>query len=286
MRARIWILALLFLAACGRQDDLLQGYAEADYIFVAPQDPGLVATLSVREGAEVRAGAPLFTLNPERARASYEAAEAQSRANRARAASQAIAQAEASAELAARDFARTQSLYERNFVSKVKLDQDRSRLDAARAEVRRLRAERSSAAQEDAAAEAQADLARTQLRDRAVAAPVAGRVERIFLRPGEFASVGEPVLALLPPGNLKIRFFAPERMLSQLRLGQDVSFSCDGCPTGLTARIFFIASEAQFTPPVIYSVEEREKLVYLVEARPNRPELLRPGQPLDVQVTQ
>jgi HlyD family secretion protein len=278
------MLSALLLAACGQRNDYLQGYAEADYIFVAPQDPGLVSTLAVREGAEVKAGAPLFTLNPERAEASYQAAEAQGRTNRARVAAQAVAEAEANAQLAARDFERTRALYERNFVAKVKLDQDRSRLDAARAEVQRVRAERSTAVQEDAAAAAQADLARTQLHDRAIAAPVAGRVERIFLRPGEYASPGEPVLALLPPGNLKIRFFAPEKMLSQLRLGQEVAYSCDGCPQGLTARIFFIASEAQFTPPIIYSVEEREKLVYLVEARPKRPERLRPGQPLDVRV--
>ncbi|MGE0827958.1 MAG: HlyD family secretion protein [Hyphomonadaceae bacterium] len=274
------------LSACGREpDDLLQGYAEADYLYVAPQDAGLISSLAVREGDEVAADAPLFTLNQDRARASFQAAQAQSEASRAGSLTAAIAAAQANALLTQATLQRTQALYERNLYARQRLDQDRAANAAAQAEVRRLIAERASAAREDDAQNAQAALARTQLTDRAVRSPAAGRVERIFRRPGEFAQPGEPVIALLPPANIKLRFFAPEPMLSQLRLGQEVGVSCDGCREGLRARIFFIASEPQFTPPVIYSIEEREKLVFLVEARPLQPERLRPGQPLDIDVS-
>jgi HlyD family secretion protein len=109
-------------------------------------------------------------------------------------------------------------------------------------------------------------------------------VERIFRRPGEYVQPGSPVLALLPPANLKLRFFAPQALLSRFQLGREVAISCDGCASGLTARVSFTATEPQFTPPVIYSVAERQKLVFLVEARPNQPAALRPGQPLDVRV--
>lgn len=280
------VAAALLLAACGAREDgaVLQGYAEADYIYVAPQDAGLVASLAVQEGAEVEAGAALFTLNEDRARAAFEAAEAQSAASAAQPITAAIAAARANAALAEANLARTRTLYDRALVAQARLDQDQAAVDAARAEVRRLEAERAAAAQQDRAGDAQADLARTQLRDRAVTAPVSGRVERIFRRPGEFAQPGEPVLALLPPANMKIRFFAPQALLSQLQLGETISVSCDGCAEGLTARISFIDSAPQFTPPVIYSVEEREKLVFLVEARPNQPQALRPGQPLTVRI--
>lgn len=287
MKTRALMIGLaLLLAACGDREsgDTLQGYAEADYIYVSPQDAGLVATLAVREGAVVEAGAPLFTLNADRARASYRAAEAQSEADRTSALNQAIAAARANAVLAQQNLTRTRALFDRGLVARVRLDQDVAAVNAASAQVRQAEAERTSGSSQDQAAAAQADLARTQLRDRTVAAPVAGRVELIFLRPGEYAQPGAPVLALLPPANIKIRFFAPQAMLSQLRLGQDVQVSCDGCPEGLTARISFIASEPQFTPPVIYSVDERAKLVYLIEARLNGGASLRPGQPLDIRV--
>jgi HlyD family secretion protein len=115
-----------------------------------------------------------------------------------------------------------------------------------------------------------------------VRAPLAGRVEQIYRRPGEFAPAGQPVIALLAPENIKLRFFAPQNMLAKLKLGQTVRISCDGCAKPIDARISFIASEPQFTPPVIYSIEQRDKLVYLVEAKPVGAQSLRPGQPIDV----
>jgi HlyD family secretion protein len=100
--------------------------------------------------------------------------------------------------------------------------------------------------------------------------------------PGETAPAGRPVLSLLPPGNLKIRFFAPETILSRVHYGDTVQVSCDACPEGLSAKVTFIASSAEYTPPVIYSREERAKLVYLIEARPTEPDKFRVGQPVSV----
>ncbi len=97
---------------------------------------------------------------------------------------------------------------------------------------------------------------------------------------------GRPVVALLPPGNIKVRFFVNEAVLPKLKLGDTVNVSCDGCDGGLTAKISFIARTSEFTPPVIYSLEERSKLVFLIEARPARPERLRVGQPVSVALTQ
>jgi HlyD family secretion protein len=107
-------------------------------------------------------------------------------------------------------------------------------------------------------------------------------VQRVYFRPGETAPPGHAVLSLLPPGNLKIRFFAPETALAKVQYGQTVQVSCDSCPGGLTAEVTFIASTAEYTPPVIYSSDERSKLVYLIEARPANPDKFRVGQPVTV----
>ena len=131
-------------------------------------------------------------------------------------------------------------------------------------------------------ATAAARLAEKRLADFETSAPAAGTIERIYRRPGEFAGVGDPVVALLPPENLKLKFFAPESLLSAMKIGAKISFSCDACAASQSATISFVAAEPQFTPPLIYSIKEREKLVFLIEARPDNRDGLRPGLPVTI----
>jgi HlyD family secretion protein len=101
---------------------------------------------------------------------------------------------------------------------------------------------------------------------------------------GEYVNAGQPVVSLLPPGNLKMRFFVPETIVGALKLGQEVRAVCDGCGAPIGAKISYVSRQAEFTPPVLYSREQRAKLVFLIEARPAPADALRlkPGQPLDV----
>src|SRR6185369_8408177 len=131
-------------------------------------------------------------------------------------------------------------------------------------------------------AQARLNSAQTRLTRRKVFSPVTGSVQQIYYRGGELVAAGKPILALLPPGNLKVRFFVSEAMLPKLKFGDPVAITCDGCDTGILARISFISRASEFTPPVIYSMDERAKLVFLIEARPERPERLRVGQPVSV----
>jgi HlyD family secretion protein len=286
MRRTILFGLCLLLAACGAKSKTptLQGYAEADYLYLSPREPGFVQTLAVKEGDQVAAGALVFRLDVDRSNATLARAQATRTASgdTTAAQAQAVAEARAQVELARVTYARTQTLYKKGYVAKAGLDQDKATLDAAQARLRTAAAERQAAASQAGASSADVTIARSQADDRSVLAPAAGRIERIYLRPGELAQAGAPVVSLLAPANMKLRFYAPEGALSQLQLGQVVDVSCDNCAAGLTAKISFIASEPQFTPPVIYSKDQREKLVYLIEARPEQPEKFRPGQPVDV----
>jgi HlyD family secretion protein len=107
-------------------------------------------------------------------------------------------------------------------------------------------------------------------------------VEDRLRRPGEWVEAGGVVLSLLPPENVKVRFFVPEPLLGAMRVGQRVGLRCDGCPDDLSGTVRFIAPEAEYTPPVLYSVESRAKLVFMVEAWPDPGTALHPGQPVDV----
>ena len=122
----------------------------------------------------------------------------------------------------------------------------------------------------------------TRLARRKGAAPVAGTIQQIYFREGEMVAAQRPVLSIMPPGNMKLRFFVPETELPKLAIGDEVRIACDNCAADLTAKIYFIATMAEYTPPVIYSLEERNKLVFMIEARTDTPQGLRVGQPVNV----
>lgn len=271
MKRFLVVTLALIAAACGQKPPAaLQGYGEADYIYIASQEAGVIGQLFVREGDYVEPGAPVFELNRDRLSLGAQSASAQ-----AAAASQAVRTAQADAALARSTFARGQELMARGFYPQARLDADRASLDAANARL-------AQAQREASAAGAQTNLARTRVGDLSVAAPQAGAIERIYYRPGEVVAAGAPVAALLAPDNMKVRFFAPQNMLSQFPVGARVLVSCDGCGDAVAARVSYAASEPQFTPPIIYSLDQREKLVFLIEARLEVPGPIRPGVPVDI----
>ncbi|HTN39563.1 MAG TPA: HlyD family efflux transporter periplasmic adaptor subunit, partial [Asticcacaulis sp.] len=202
-------------------------------------------------------------------------------------------QAQAALDLAKANEARYAQLEPRGYVSAAQMDALRStRRSAASAVVsidkqiseKRLaaRSDQIKAAEATAAASG-ADMASAQwtLADREVHARLTGQVDERLREPGEFVAAGTPVLTVRPKGREFVRFFVPQAVLSQLQVGRLVKIHCDGCPP-LSGKVRYISANAEFTPPVIYSVKERQKLMYLVEAAPDKPEALHAGQPVDV----
>ncbi|MEZ6029009.1 MAG: HlyD family efflux transporter periplasmic adaptor subunit [Hyphomonadaceae bacterium] len=131
-------------------------------------------------------------------------------------------------------------------------------------------------------AEAAVEGARAQLDDQAQTAPVAGRIEEVFFQPGEWTPANQPVLSLIPDDRVRIRFFAPEAEVANYAVGREVAFACDSCPQGLRARINYVSPRPEFTPPVIYSRESRDRMVFMIEATPLGDAKLTPGLPVDV----
>ncbi|MGZ8388153.1 MAG: HlyD family secretion protein [Rhodoplanes sp.] len=230
-RAVLAVAAAFALFACAEAPKTYQGWVEANLIFVAPDETGRVETLSVREGERVEKGAPLFTVDEDLQRADLRMNEALV---------ENAQQAFDRARLLLRSQTGTQRAY-----------------DDAEAALR--------------TAQARLNTSQTRLLRRKLVSPVTGVVQQVYFRPGEMAPAGRPVLAILPPGNLKLRFFVPEAVLPQIAYGDPVTVHCDGCAGDITARVSFISRTAEFTPPVIYSLQERSKLVFLIEALPDSP---------------
>jgi HlyD family secretion protein len=143
-----------------------------------------------------------------------------------------------------------------------------------------IQAQRASAS----AARAALGMAEWRLAQRRVTSPVDGRVADVMARAGETMAAGAPVVSLLPPGNIFVRFFVPEAAFATIHMDDRVALACDGCPPGLSARISFISPQAEYTPPLIYSESSKAKLVFIVEARPPREQAvgLNPGEPIEV----
>ncbi len=240
--AAAFIAALVLTGCNDSKAPTFQGWIEANLIFVSPDEAGRIETLSVREGDRVKAGDPLFTLDSDLQRADLQMQEAALKN-----AQQAFDRATA--------LLRTNAGTQKNF-------------EDAEAALR--------------TAQARLYSSQTRLARRKVFSPVEGPVEQVYFRVGEMVPAGKPVVALLPPGNLKVRFYVNEATLPQIRLGDTVHVTCDGCANRITAKVSFISRTSEFTPPVIYSLEERGKLVFLIEALPDHPEQLRVGQPVTV----
>ncbi|MEP6996208.1 MAG: HlyD family efflux transporter periplasmic adaptor subunit [Betaproteobacteria bacterium] len=288
----------------------MQGYVEGEYVRVAAPFAGTLQKLAVQRGAEVVAGAPLFALESENEIAARRQAEQQLQAAAARVANlktgkrppeietvaEQLRQAQAARELSAANFRRQEALFKSGFISKAALDDVRTQLQRDDAAVAQLRASVATAKlparpDEIRAAEADAAAARDalaqadwRLSQRAVAAPTTAHVSDTYYVVGDWVPAGGVVASLLPASNVKIRFFVPETELGRIKPGQTVNFSCDGCGAAMKATVGFVSDRAEFTPPVLYSKENRAKLVYLVEAKPaaDVAAKLNAGQPVDV----
>jgi HlyD family secretion protein len=303
------IFAAVFLAGCDKQsNDSWQGYVEGEYVMLASPYAGQLQKLYVHRGQSIDTGKPVFALEQEAERAARLEAEERLKSAQARLENLQVPkrppeiealraqrnQARAARELTALQLAQSEKLHKGGFIAQTRLDEARA---AHEREVARVRetdaqlknalqplgrdAERDASEGEVEAAKAALAQAAWRLDQKSVAAPVSGLVHETFFVEGEWVPAGRPVAALLPPGNVKARFYVPETSLSTISVGRDIEIRCDGCPAPLAAKVSYVSNQAEYTPPVLYSKESRAKLLFLVEARLQGASL-RPGQPVDV----
>ena len=307
-----WLsLSLGLLLGCNRGATTFHGWAEADEVRVAPLGTGILEVLSVERGQGVDAGTPLFAQDAAAERAARDQAaarlaqaqaqlqnlEAGGRADELDAAQAQVREARSALGLAGADLRRTEELAVSGASTRQQLDRHRSvaaqsaeRLRAAEARLRSLQTSvgriQEIVAQRAAVDSARAALAEAEwrLQQRSAVARTGGLIVDTFYRPGEMVPAGSAVLSLLPVGALRVRFFVPAPQLGRIPIGARVRVTCEGCPGPLEAQVSYVSPSPEFTPPVVFSGEARNKLSYLVEARSAALDVLHPGQPLDVVV--
>jgi HlyD family secretion protein len=305
--------AMLSAACSPNADAYFPGYAEAEYVRLAAPISGTLQKLHVRRGDTVRRDAPAFVLEQDNERAAHEEAAARVRQAQAQVADlkkgrrpdevaalrEQLLQAQAQLRLSSANFARQQRLVADQFISPASLDEAQAALRRDEARVRELQAQLRIArvgarSDEIVAAEQERDAARAQLAQaewrlmqKTQRIPVDGEVTDVMYREGEWVQAGSPIVSMLPPQNVKLRFFVPETVVGTLRSGQEVTVQCDGCARPLAARIGYRSNSPEYTSPLIYSRENRATLVFLVEAWPSSLEdapLLHPGQPVEIRL--
>lgn len=300
----------MLLAGCSDERKTeYSGYVEGEYARIGSPIAGTLAKLAVKRGERVETGALLFELEAENERAQRD--EAAERAQRAvalladlrkgkrpeeiAAIEAQLAQARAAHELARQRLERQAALEPTVAGSRDKLDEARSTFARDRGRVAELEADLANAKlaarpdlidaaiQDLAAQRAVLAQAEWRLNQKKVRAPNAALVTDTNFIVGEFVPASAPVAVLLAPGDVKIRFYVPETELGRIRVGAAVQVQCDGCKQPIAAKISFVSPQAEYTPPVIYSRENRSKLVFLIEARPDdAASNLHPGQPVTV----
>lgn len=315
-----WLLALLavcfFITVSGCEKKgaaQYQGYAEGEFVLVAAPAAGRLEKRWVQRGQDVLINAPLFALEQRNEKSAQREAEARLHTAEARLANitvgrrpseidavlAAVARSEAARRLSQDQLARQEKLFASGYVSREQLDEIRAGHAAntalvAEAKAQLLTAQQSLGREKEIEAArteveaAQAALAQSswRLEQRAVNSPATALVHDTFYSEGEWVQAGNPVVSLLPPGNIKLRFFVPETVLGSLKVGQQVSSTCNGCGKPISAKISFLSRQPEYTPPVIYSRDQRTKLVFLVEALPDASDAVRlhPGQPMDIEL--
>lgn len=308
VRTIILVIAIAALAVLGwrwfgpgPRERLLSGYVEAESLFLAAPVSGTLSSVTAREGDRAPAGARLFTIEPATLSAQGEQARAQVTEARTQISSAAasvaqaeaeIAAASADAERAARDLQRLLAVRsdDSGAVAGKDVDAARAALRSANARVRAARDLTQARRAQVAAAQAQESRARGGEREVAIrldqlSPPLRspGLVEDVFFQPGEWVNANQPVISLIPDHRIKLRFYVPETEVARYRPGRTVRFACDSCQSGLTARITYVSPRPEFTPPVIFSRDSRDRLVFMVEARPAKPANMMPGLPVDVE---
>ena len=299
------------LAACSHEGaSSFQGYVEGEYVYVASPVGGRLDRLAVERGQTVAEKAPLFELEAEQEIAARRQADEQLKAAESQLADlktgkrkpevevvQAqLVQAVAAQEQAALQLKRDEAQFEAGGIPRGQLEDSRSNEAVKTARVRELTGQLEVAklpAREEQirAQDAQVEAARAavsqsawKLDQKRVAATQGGLVVDTMYRVGEWVPAGSPVVRLLPPGNVKVRFFVPEPVAGGLKPGRAIDVRCDGCGADVPAVVTYVANDPEYTSPIIYSNETRAKLVFLVEARPTveNARRLRPGQPVGV----
>lgn len=301
--------AASLFSTCAAPAPLAVGYVEGEYVLLAPIETAQVMAVAVRRGDRVAPGRVIAMLD----RGDAEIAVAQAEAALAQAEAQladlkvgkrpqeiavleaAVRSAEAQAEEARRVLARVQDLYAKGIATRAQLDEAQTQVEVAAAAIGQAKANLDVAhlaarpeaikAAENQVKQARAALAQAnwRLSKRAIEAPSAGRVDDVIRNPGDLAGPAAPIVSLLPDGAVKLKLYVPETEFAALAVGSALEVRCDGCSPGLRAKVSYVSPDPEFTPPVIYSLETRQKLVHLVEARPEGDAMaLQPGQIVDV----
>jgi|KBSSwiStaDraftv2_1062776.scaffolds.fasta_scaffold30307_1 HlyD family secretion protein len=309
--AFVTLCAALLTAACSKgQPDSFQGYVEGEFVHVGSGAAGRLQHLLVQRGQTVAAAAPLFDLESDQEAAAVRQADEAVSASRAQLADLGtgkrsaeievleaqLAQAKASEQQSASQLARDTAQLDAGGISRQQLEASSAKHDVDAARVREISgqldvarmaarpAQISAQSSQVAAAAAALDKSRKQLDEKHVVAAQGGVIVDTLFREGEWVPAGSPVVRMLPPENLKVRFFVPQPAVSRFPVGHAVTIRCPGCASPIAGTVTYTSTEPEYTPPVIYSNDTRAKLVFMIEARPDAAAgaTLHPGQPVDV----
>lgn len=302
---------LFFLISCSQENTLINGYIEGEYVYISPTESGILDEIYVVKGQQIKQGDIIFSVSKDVWQANI--IQAQNKLDQAIAQYTNLgkgkrqqeldiiieqkAQAEANFKNIELEYQRMSKLIQAEAISQAAYDKSFADYQSAKAKVAELNASLEAAklsAREDELKSAlnEIEIAKQELRkvkqqagNNTAISKVTGIVHDVYFRLGETVSAGNPIVSILPPDNVKIRFYVSEKVLPKIKVNTPISVECDGCSEPISAKISYISTSSEYAPPVIYSTESRDKLLFLVEGHfDDNNQILPVGLPISVRL--
>lgn len=285
-----FLLIALAFAGCGDgapESDAF-GNFEADEIIVSSESSGTLREYRAREGEPLHAGEVVAVVDTTQLALRRESLSAQ-RAAAASSTENVRAQLnvlEEKRQIAVREQARFARLVEQDAAPSRQLDEARDQVRILDLEAATVRSQLGNIRSEMAAIDAQVAQIDDQIARSVVLNPVNGVVLTSFAAEHELAAPGRALYEIADLDTLYLKAYVSGDQLPQVRLGANVEVLVDG-PDGelrsLPGTVTWVASEAEFTPKLIQTREDRVDLVYALRVRvPNEDGLLKIGMPGEV----
>lgn len=307
----ITLITMLALTGCGNSDrHHYQGYVEGRNIYLASPFSGTLIKAYVQRGQHVKKGELLFQLDPDpqsiqvsqafsglkQAEQVYHDLKNPKRPPEIAAIEAQIGQVTSQVVLAALRVKRNQTLYDKRVLDKDSLDASIEHYEEVlylkkQYEANLVLAKEGSREYQIKAQSAQVNQSQSKLKEakwqlaqKRIYAPADGVIFDIYFKEGEFVGMQQPLAALLTPENIQIDFFVPVEALAGMHVRQNITFDCDGCAKNNQAVLNYISPEAEYVPPLVYSRDNRDKLIFRIKADIHDPTKFKPGQPVIVTV--
>lgn len=287
---RTLLLVALITQACSTDKDLSDAFGsfEAVDVMVAAESAGKLLSFTLEEGEKIEAGQTVGTIDTMQLHlkkqqlfagirtinTKYSTIEAQKSAYKVQYRN------------LERELKRVESLLEDGAATSKQKDDIQGNMKVIEAQIAALETQKSTIAAERAGMNTQIDQLNDQISRGIIKNPLTGVVLQKYKEAGEIVGPGQNLYKIANLNELILRVYVSGKQLSSVKIGEQLTVRIDG-PEGIEeiqGKVSWVSSEAEFTPKIIQTREERVNLVYAVKVIVKNDGRLKIGMPGEIKL--